>query len=81
MSERELRAINRTIMLTSATSSNVNITANIQKVVCTDDAGTSLMPAPTGSRSWIVHGWRPTSATIHPAWLHTHTKGSDTIPA
>ena len=54
-------------MLNSAMSSAVNSARKMKKVVETDPLGIFEAATPTGIRSWMAHGWRPTSATTHPA--------------
>ena len=54
-------------MLSSATSSAVKSTRKRMKVVVTDPLGIFEAATPTGISSWMAHGWRPASATIHPA--------------
>ena len=39
----------------------------LELVTITDVESILDTAATVGSRSWIVHGWRPSSATIHPA--------------
>ena len=67
------------MMLTSATSSTVKMAAKSQKVVITDDSGMSEMAATVGRRSWIVQGYRPTSATAQPASEQTHIRGTESM--
>jgi len=67
MSSLEAEEIYRSMMLISAIRSPVKIAAKIQNVICTEEPGMSDIAADVGMRSWMTHGWRPTSATIHPA--------------
>jgi hypothetical protein len=62
-------------IFSSATNSAKNVTAKIEKVIITDDDGMLLTAAFVGINPSIAHGWRPTSATIHPASEHIHTTG------
>ena len=54
-------------MLSSAMSSAVKSARKMKKVVATDSPGSFDTPTPTGIRSWMTQGWRPTSATTQPA--------------
>ena len=65
------------MMLTSAMSRIVKTAANIQNVVITDADDISEIAARVGRRSCTVQGWRPTSATTHPASEQTHITGTD----
>ena len=53
-------------MLISTASMVVKSARKMKKVVATLPASMSEMAALTGSRSWMVQGWRPISATIQP---------------
>ena len=55
-----------TRMLISTASMVVKSARKMKKVVATLPASMSEMAALTGSRSWMVQGWRPISATIQP---------------
>lgn len=55
-------------MLISATSSAAKSTRKMKKVVATEPLAMREAATPTGIRSCIAQGWRPTSATIQPAW-------------
>lgn len=68
------------MMEISAASSAAKTIAKSQKVIFTDSAVTAETAAQVGRISCMVHGWRPTSATIHPASLHIHTTGMESIP-
>ena len=52
----------------SAASSTVKRARKRKKVVATEPLPMRDALTLTGSRFWIAQGWRPTSATIHPAW-------------
>ena len=67
-------------MLISATRRQVKMRRKRKKVVATPEAGTSLADTQVGSMSWMVQGWRPISATIQPASLHTQAKGMRATP-
>ena len=55
-----------TRMLISTASMVVKSARKMKKVVATLPASMSEMAALTGSRSWMVQGWRPMSDTIQP---------------
>ena len=56
----------RVMIISSAISSVVNSTTNRKKAVISEPVLILETEATVGSRSWMVHGWRPTSATIQP---------------
>ena len=68
-------------MLTSATSSTVKMIAKSQNVVITEADDISDIAAFVGRRSCTVQGWRPTSATTHPASEQIQISGTETIAA
>ena len=53
-------------MQISTASMVVKSARKMKKVVATLLASMSEIAALTGSRSWMVQGWRPISATIQP---------------
>ena len=55
-------------MRSSAMSNVVKRMRKMKKVSMTLPVGNWLTAALTGMRSWIIQGWRPISATAHPAW-------------
>ena len=55
------------MMASSAASSTVKSARKMKNVTATGVAAMCDPYTQAGSRFWIVHGWRPTSATIQPA--------------
>ena len=68
-----------TMITASAASRAVNTAAKSQNVIITEPAGMAEMAARAGMRSWIIHGWRPTSAVTHPASEQIHTSATDSM--
>ena len=55
------------MMLSSAISNAVKSARKMKKVADADPGPIFEAAMPTGIRSWMAHGWRPTSASTQPA--------------